>query len=383
MTIPLLIAAALCQQPAELRISLSRVAADSPGKVASAQVQQPPFAFAEGVATTTIHIGGRALRLEVADPRATPPAQLWIDGDGDGARGAGEVIALAWENATFADVDLQPFGCAALMLLYRRADGLRATVRTLYHFAGEGKFAGTKFAVRWIDMDADGAPSTGDRWVALPAELLARLMLPNSMFAARETDEPWHFGDRELRVVACAADAVTLRWQPQTQPRDAVLAARHERVQRWFDDQFAADRAAFDREHGIDPSRPRAEPAPWYHTLEFADAQRFAATAKRPLLVEFSRDGCEWCKRLPWSTYPDAAVAARLRRFACVRLDTELDPDDTAGRLGLEGVPQVVLFAPDGTIRRTIHGYEPPAAFAAELDAMLAAAGLPPVDEAR
>jgi Protein of unknown function, DUF255 len=111
---------------------------------------------------------------------------------------------------------------------------------------------------------------------------------------------------------------------------------------------FEIDRAAIERENGIGPSRPRARPVDWYDTLEFSDARRHANTTGKPLLVESSRDGCEWCKRLPWATYVDAAVVARLKPFTCVRIDSELDPDCTADSFGLDGVPVLVLFDAQG-----------------------------------
>jgi hypothetical protein len=394
-SLPLLCALLAPQQPApepvRPTVVLRRVAADSPGEVASAQVPQPPFAPSADrrTAATTITTGGRSLRLEVSDPLASAPTELWVDADADLARDAGEVLPLQWENAMFADVDLRPFGVEAVMMLFRRPTMLRATVRTLYHFEGEIDIDGATLGVRWIDMDASGAPSRGDRWLSLPKARLAEVMLPNSMFVARETDEPWHFGTHELRLDAPAAtttvlpNPLPLRWQPVSEPRHQFLAGRNARVTKWFTDQFEPDRAAFEREHGIDATRPRARPVEWYHTLEFADAQSFAATTGRPLLVEFSRDGCEWCKRLPWATYVDAAVIARLQQFACVRIDTELDPDRTAERLGHDGVPVLILFDADGKPLHTLGGFRPPAEFAAGLDAAIAKAGLPPLAKPR
>ncbi|MCU0866049.1 MAG: thioredoxin family protein [Planctomycetes bacterium] len=394
-SLPLLCAllAPLQQAPqlAQPTVTLRRVAADSPSEVGSAQVPQPPFepSADRRTAATTITAGGRSLRLEVTDPVASAPPALWIDADADLARDDGELLPLQWEHAMFADVDLRPYGIDAVMMLFRRPTMLRATVRTLYHFEGELAIDGATIGVRWIDMDASGAPSRGDRWLSLPQARLAEVMLPNSMFVAREADEPWHFGSHELRVDALAATVTTLpnplplRWQPLSEPRHQFLAGRNARVTKWFTDQFEPDRAAFEREHGIDATRPRAQPVDWYHTLEFADARRFAAATGKPLLVEFSRDGCEWCKRLPWATYQDAAVVARLQQFACVRIDTELDPDRTAEGLGHDGVPVLVLFDEHGKPLHALGGFRPPAEFTAGLDAALAKAGLPPVGNPR
>lgn len=374
--LPLLLVCCLPQSPtppAPLPLPLT-VVGGAFREVAGAQAPLPEFAVHDAVRMTTLRHRGRTLLLQVA--ATDPPAELWLDADGDQQQDDGERVPLRFVDR-FAEIDLKPFAIDAELALFQGPAGLRAIVRTRYHFVGELRDGDTAIGVRWVDMDADGAPSAGDRWIALPAERLAKLALPNSMFCARETNEPWHFGTRELRVQIAAAGEVAAIWSPLQQPRADFLAARHERIARWFAEHFATDRAEFEREHGIDPAQQRGTPVTWYHTSELADALAFAQRVQKPLLVEWSNDACPWCKRLPWSTYRDAAVIARLQDFACVRIDPDLEPSGAAAALGLEGVPNLTLLGPGGGLLDTLRGYSPPRRFATALDRLRAKVGLP------
>ncbi len=364
--------------PQEFTVPLARVDGAKVHDVASAQVQQPVFAPTAAGLATTATFGGRKVPLLLPGPVDQLAKHLWLDLDADGIQQKRELVDLAWDG-TWAELDLQPFGTNALLAIFRNAIRTGATLRTRYHFDGTFDAAGKAIAVRVVDMDGDGAPSRGDRWLALPKEQLDTLMQPNNMFVARETDEPWHFGDRELQLVRIDATAITLRIATLSRPRHEFLAARADRVAAWFGRDFDAQRDDLFATYKIDKDRPRTTPVAWYHTFEFADARRFAKAQGQPLLVEFSRDGCGFCKLLPWASYPDAAVAARLQRFACVRLDTELDLEHTAETLGHRGVPVLILFDGDGKPLHTIGGFRPPQELVPALDAALQKAQLPPV----
>lgn len=343
-------------------------------EVAGAQAPLPPFTVDGDGRHTTLRHQGRPLRLTIAV--TDPPSELWIDADGDGKQGDGERLALRFDGP-FAELDLGPFGIDAELALFQGPAGLKAILRTRYHFAGELRDGDRTIGVRWIDMDGDGAPSGGDRWLALPADQLAKLSLPNSMFTAHEANEPWHFGARELRAHLGPDGKLAASWAVPTQPRAEFLAARYERIARWFADAFEVERADFEREYGIDPKRPQGKPVAWYHTVELADALAFAKQAGKPLMVEWSNDACPWCKRLPWSTYKDEAVIRRLQDFACVRINPDLEPAAAATALGIDGVPNLTLLGVDGALLDTIGGYSPPEPFAKALDRVRQKAGLP------
>ena len=374
--LPLLLSLIL---PQEFSVALARIDGAKVTDVASAQVPQPPFTTQAGGMATTATFGGRKVALRLLGPADAPAPQLWLDLDADGTQQEREVVELAWENGAWAEIDLQPFGCNAQLAIFRNSVRTGASLRTRYHFDGTFAANDTTIAVRCVDMDGDGAPSRGDRWLAMPKAQLDTLMQPNNMFVGRETDEPWHFGERELRVVAVGPTAMTLRWQPLSMPRHEFLAARSARVAAWFAKDYDSQRDELYATYKLDQTRPRTQPVGWYHTLEFTDARRFAKEQGKPLLVEFSRDGCGFCKLLPWATYPDAAVVARLQCFACVRIDTELDLDGTAESLGERGVPVLMLFDTEGKPLHKIGGFRPPQDLVPALDTALQKAQLPPV----
>lgn len=364
--------------PQDATVPLERVAAAKVNAVASAQVRLAGFAATpDGLATALP--GQRPLRLVLGGAKDGPAESLWIDANADGKRSDDEVVSLKWEDERFAEVDLARFGVDGELALFRNRAATIATLRTRYHFQGTLREGDSEITVRCIDMDGDGQPSRGDRWLALPSEQMRQLVTPNNMFVARETDEPWHHGTRELRIVEFRDGGVKLHWQPFSQPRDEFLAQRKARVDAWFAKSFDDSRDELFAQYHIAADRPRAEPVRWYSTLEFADARAFAKKVGRPLLVEFSRDGCSFCKMLPWVTYKDAAVVARLQRFACVQIDSELDRERTAEAHGERGVPVLMLFDADGKLLHKIGGFQPPQEFAASLDAAIAKAGLPAV----
>lgn len=365
-------------------VSLARVGAAEPYGVASAQVTLPPFTSEEGKLVTRPSLLGRSVRIEVAEVGATPYGEAWIDVDGDGKRGEHEVLPLTWKEPTFTEIDLRPCGIESRLMFFVFAKTLKATLRTLYHFEGTFTAGDTEFLVRWIDMDASGTPSKRDRWIALPKAHLEKLGKPNGMFYARETDEPWHHGERELRVVECSAEGeVRLAFTKPKQSRHEFLAARQARIAKWWHEQFALEGDEFTIAHKIDKARKKAErPVVWYQTLELADARRYAKEVGKPLLIEFSSDGCGWCKRLEDLNFKDAEVDARLQRFACVRIDTDLDAARTNEAFGLKGVPDLVLVDAEGKLLHTISGWQPPADYVLELDKAIAAAvgrGLTPI----
>lgn len=388
LTIPFL------QQPAPLELQLARVVADDPRHVAAAQVPLPALApraanaMPAGATWTDRALGLRArlvdrevdLVLDAATDGG-PRTRLFVDADADRAVDAGEILAVAWEDG-FAEADLAPLGIPARLMLFERPGGIvKATARTLYHFRAEAEFDGVPHALVVIDMDLDGVASRGDRWICSTAPHLAKISLGNAMFMARELDEPWFVGAQTLTILeTLAGSKLRLRHGAPLEPRHVVLARRNERNAKWFDEQFDLEREQFLTEQRIDPTRPRVPtPLEWYHTDDFADAQAYAARVSRPLYVEFVTGGCPWCKRLQWLNYRDAAVAARLRDFALVRLDNDLDVAGTAERLGLQGVPQGAVFDAAGKILHRLRGWAPPAEHAEALDAARQAAGLAPV----
>lgn len=384
-----LLLAALAQAPTSVVLALPRVVG-SPREIAAAQVPLGRFgALAREAMPTGAEFTAPALALAARIGKAKvtmvldtsagdgPRDRLHVDADGNGKVDAGEQLSVSWEDG-FAEVDLGVFALPVRVMLFAKPDGAIATARTCYHFGAPAHFGDTACAVTVIDMDLDGVVSRGDRWLCLAKEHMAKTSLANAMFMAREFDEPWLLGNRAVTIAdVLDGDRLKLTFGAPAQSRNVVLATRNARSFAWFAAQFDLERAQFLAEHGIAADRPVTKDAlVWYHTDDLDDARAHARELGRPLLVEFVTGGCPWCKRLQWLNYRDAEVVARLRDFALVRLDNDLDLARSAERLGLRGVPQVGVFDAAGDLVHKLRGWSPPDQHARALDAARVAVGL-------
>ena len=274
---------------------------------------------------------------------------------------------------------------------------------------GAAKVAGVDYALYAYDGDLDGRlDGPEDAWWFGP-RTANQSPSANNMFPANEpcftAGEAWalvKLTPEGVATVGPAANAGEL---------ETFLRRRSERVnaRKWFP-KFADD-LEFAKKQGLDESRPRAEqPVAFHFALSLAAAKQLAAKEGKPLLVDFEADWCVWCKRLDYHTYPDREVAAEMAKFRAVKINNELDPDQSYRQpLGLdgkawEGHPGGGVLRPegrgpavpraeagrsaDGPGGRPLSGWRTPQVFAASLRSVLGvyedvkAGKAPPVFEA-
>ena len=105
------------------------------------------------------------------------------------------------------------------------------------------------------------------------------------------------------------------------------------------------------------------------------EALTLAKAEKKPVVLDLNAEWCAPCRQLERLTFPDPKVRALLEQTVFLRVDTDKYPD-IAQRLGVEGLPDIRLALPDGTIIRQLRSFQDAATFAAELEQLLQKAAL-------
>ncbi|MGB6552337.1 MAG: cytochrome c biogenesis protein CcdA [Candidatus Binataceae bacterium] len=91
-----------------------------------------------------------------------------------------------------------------------------------------------------------------------------------------------------------------------------------------------------------------------------ATALQSAASARRPVLIDFSADWCIPCREMEHSTFVNPAVVKEAQRFVLMRADlTKSDHanDQLRGKFGVEGVPTTLIIDSSGEIKVRKSGY--------------------------
>jgi len=93
-----------------------------------------------------------------------------------------------------------------------------------------------------------------------------------------------------------------------------------------------------------------------------------AKTEGKPVLVTFEAEWCVWCKKLESTTYRDSAVMSLIAdSMVAVTLDVDNEGRELSDDYGVQSLPAVLVFSPDGEEQGRINGYLPPGQF---VDAM-------------
>ncbi len=99
---------------------------------------------------------------------------------------------------------------------------------------------------------------------------------------------------------------------------------------------------------------------------DFKSAKARARSEGRIIMVDFWAAWCTFCDKLDKTTYKDETVVARLSKSAVsVKVNTEGRPDELelADEHGVEGLPTIGFFTPEGRAVARIEGYVDAAAF--------------------
>ena len=89
---------------------------------------------------------------------------------------------------------------------------------------------------------------------------------------------------------------------------------------------------------------------------------------QRPLLLYFTGKECAWCRKLERTTWSDSKVSATLKgSFVALKVDGAKE-SKLMEKLEVEGLPTVVIMAPDGKELTRVVGYVTPEEMQAALE---------------
>lgn len=358
----------------------------SPASVSSELAAESPEGFpampegVTGLAFGTVEFAGSKVAVTVGASDGSKADRLLIDGNGDGAFAAEEVLSPVFGERgpmVSAGVPRHDFVIGGrtlpsrLSVFRRGADAAwNAGVVQLWYRTGEFRVGDQDLVLSLVDMDLDGDyGGEKDRWHVRTKGIIER---PASAYVL----EPFGAGtflaghrfcvaapkDGVARVTAAAADG----------PLPADLAADRTRVEHIWSERFDEEREEFVAARELDVTRKRATAAIDWRWVTFDEAKALSAAEGKPLFVDVLAYWCVWCYRMDYYTYVDAEVTARLNEsFVPVKIIQEQDPagdyDRIMKELEARGIPAMGIWAPDGKLVHKIGGWTKPEDFLAEL----------------
>ncbi|NLI17097.1 MAG: thioredoxin fold domain-containing protein [candidate division Zixibacteria bacterium] len=116
--------------------------------------------------------------------------------------------------------------------------------------------------------------------------------------------------------------------------------------------------------------KKKAVPTEITFQSDLRSAREVARAEKKPLLVEFYKTGCSWCRKMDDSTFTDKIIIELSDKILFLKLDAGIDTAEAA-RFGVTYYPTVVLLKPDGDEIDRLVGYYPPPDFYNEIQLYL------------
>ncbi len=100
-----------------------------------------------------------------------------------------------------------------------------------------------------------------------------------------------------------------------------------------------------------------------------AQAQQKAKAKNEHIFVDLFADWCGWCHRFEQEVIPSQPFQSATDKMVLLRLNTEDNGDGTAfaREFAISTLPTFLILAPDMSVVGIIHGYQPPAEFAASV----------------
>ncbi len=100
----------------------------------------------------------------------------------------------------------------------------------------------------------------------------------------------------------------------------------------------------------------------WEESWESAFSR--AESENKPVLVSFEAEWCVWCKKLESTTYRDSAVMSLIAEsMVPLTLDVDNEGRALSDTHGVESLPTVLVFSPNGEEKGRINGFLPPGQF--------------------
>ncbi len=291
------------------------------------------------------------------------------DANGDGTLDpATESVAAAPgpASAKSASWTVSPWilgGVPLSLTVTERSGQMTANVVATKGLRGKAVVDGVAYGFFLLDDDLDGRyGSPGDLWWFGPLDAFAAKPTKNYSVLF-EGNEACFASGKTWRLASVAADGTAHVTPAPPVDAEAYLHRRSERVNKtmWFP-KFDAEKVEFLKKWSVDPARPKVLPPAWHYALDLDAALSIASKEGKPLLVDFEADWCVWCKRIDYYAYVDAEVAGWLGKFACVKVNYELDEKRSIDRFGWGKLPAVACIDAKGRpvkfdlVERDSHG---------------------------